>query len=90
MQQGFHLTLTGQVQGVGYRAWFARLAQAKGISGYVKNLSTGQVEAVIVGDFFVLQALLDQSLIGPPRAQVTHLDYYSCKTFDYRDFKIQA
>lgn len=38
MQHGFHLTVTGKVQGVGYRRWFAQLAQAKGLRGYVKKL----------------------------------------------------
>lgn len=31
MQHGFHLTVTGKVQGVGYRRWFAQLAQTKGL-----------------------------------------------------------
>ena len=65
MQQGFHLTLTGQVQGVGYRAWFARLAQAKEVGGYVKNLNTGQVEAVIVGDFFCIAGATRSKLNWP-------------------------
>ena len=88
MQHGFHLTVTGKVQGVGYRRWFAQLAQAKGLRGYVKNLSTGEVEAVIIGLSHTLQEVLEQSLIGPSQAKVIALDYRSCSAYGYHDFQI--
>ncbi|MCS7123407.1 MAG: acylphosphatase [Candidatus Aenigmarchaeota archaeon] len=36
----------GRVQGVGFRATCAKLANRLGIHGYVKNLDDGSVEAV--------------------------------------------
>lgn len=77
MQQGFYLTVMGKVQGVGYRRWFAKQAQAKGLTGYVKNLANGEVEAVIYGERCAVQEMLDQSLVGPSRAEVTYLHYRS-------------
>ena len=88
MQQGFYLTVSGQVQGVGYRRWFARQAQAKCLHGYVKNLSTGEVEAVIIGEQSAVQEMLDQSLIGPRRAKVSYLHYHSYMQADYDHFEI--
>lgn len=88
MQQGFYLTVKGKVQGVGYRRWFAAQAQAKGLQGYVKNLATGEVEAVIIGEQAAVQEMLDQSLVGPTRAQVTYLHYQSHDQTDYHGFNI--
>ena len=54
------LNISGQVQGVGYRYWFAEQAQALGLKGYVKNLSTGEVEAVIAGTDSQLQEMIHE------------------------------
>ena len=47
--QAVHVLIMGRVQGVGYRAWVAREANAAGLSGWVRNLSSGDVEAVFSG-----------------------------------------
>ncbi|HEU5469012.1 MAG TPA: acylphosphatase [Actinophytocola sp.] len=39
----------GRVQGVGFRWWTRRTAQALGLSGYAGNLSDGRVEVVAEG-----------------------------------------
>ena len=43
------LTISGKVQGVGYRRWFAQYAVALGLKGYVMNLDSGAVEALLLG-----------------------------------------
>ena len=88
MQYGFYLTVTGKVQGVGYRRWFAEHAQAQGLKGYVKNLANGEVEAVIFGERAALQQMLDQSLLGPKEAQVNYLNYQSSDDDHYADFQM--
>ncbi len=88
MQQGFYLTVMGKVQGVGYRRWFAKQAQAKGLTGYVKNLANGEVEAVIYGERCAVQEMLDQSLVGPSCAEVTYLHYRSYDQTDDQGFSI--
>ncbi len=45
-----HLVITGHVQGVGYRAWFAGEARRAGLKGWVRNRTDGTVEALIAGD----------------------------------------
>lgn len=63
--------IEGRVQGVGYRAWCRREAEARGLTGYVRNLSDGRVEAVIVGDAATTDAMLAACRKGPPGAAVT-------------------
>ena len=54
MTKAIKLIIQGRVQGVGYRRWFQQQALALQLNGYVRNLATGEVEAVIIG----LQAAL--------------------------------
>ena len=64
------LTIQGKVQGVGYRHWFEKTAVELGLKGYVKNLVTGEVEAVIVGNEQDILKMIQQSYIGPISSNV--------------------
>ena len=44
-----HLIISGKVQGVGFRYWMQNLAINNNIGGWVKNKSSGDVEALIIG-----------------------------------------
>ena len=68
------LFITGQVQGVGYRAWFEAEAQDLGLHGWVRNLHDGRVEALIHGPEGVVTALTAKARSGPPLARVSHLE----------------
>ena len=50
-----HVMISGRVQGVGYRAWTAREAERRGLSGWVCNRRDGSVEAVFSGERFPLR-----------------------------------
>lgn len=65
-----HLSITGKVQGVGYRAWFAAQAQALQLSGWVRNRHDGSVEALVIGDARAIDDMLDRARRGPPSARV--------------------
>ena len=43
--QSIQLTISGKVQGVGYRKWFHDEANKLNLKGHVKNLANGKVEA---------------------------------------------
>jgi acylphosphatase len=69
-----HLVISGRVQGVGYRAWFARQAQALGLNGWVRNNESGTVEAEICGDEASVTELTGRCNEGPPHASVSRID----------------
>lgn len=68
-----HLTIRGRVQGVGYRAWCAREAQALGLSGWVRNRASGAVEALFAGPEPAVSAMADACRTGPSGARVDDL-----------------
>lgn len=64
----------GLVQGVYFRAETQRRALAAGLSGWVRNLPDGSVEAVFEGDPAAVQALIDWCGRGPRGAQVDQVE----------------
>jgi acylphosphatase len=69
-----HVFVSGRVQGVGFRAFTQREARRLKLTGWVKNLADGRVEAVIEGPKDKLDALLAKIRRGPRAARVTKLD----------------
>ena len=53
-----HIFILGFVQGVGFRAFVKSKAKKLGLTGWVKNLSDGRVEAVAVGDKNKIEELI--------------------------------
>lgn len=68
-----HVTLRGRVQGVGYRAWCAREASARGLIGWVRNRRSGAVEAVLAGSKVEVLAMVAALRAGPDGARVDDL-----------------
>ena len=79
----------GFVQGVNYRAFVKKIADQKGIKGYVKNLSDGSVEVVADGIKDDLLELVDHLKKGPIFAKVSRVDYsFFDKNGNFMSFKI--
>lgn len=68
--KSIHVTISGRVQGVSYRAWTVRNANKLGVSGWVRNRIDGTVEAVFLGDGPDVDALLAECHKGPLPAKV--------------------
>ena len=69
-----HLLIHGRVQNVGYRSWLEKTARAMGLSGWVRNLQSGNVEAVICGNNAEVAQLHRACERGPDDAHVTRVD----------------
>jgi len=64
----------GSVQGVFFRDSVRRLAQQRGVSGWVANRWDGTVEAVLEGDPDAVERLVAFCREGPRGAQVDSVD----------------
>ncbi len=60
------VTISGKVQGVYYRLETQKAAQTAKVTGYVKNLANGSVEAVFQGTAEAVARMVDWCRHGPP------------------------
>ncbi len=67
------IAVEGRVHNVGYRQWFARRAETRNVSGWIRNLPEGGVEAEIAGPAGDVWVLASSAAIGPQRASVTRV-----------------
>jgi len=83
-----HIIVSGTVQGVGYRFFTSRLARQMGLTGWVKNLSSGEVEIEIEGSRGLIEAFIKDMKTGNAYARVAdvHVEWHpfggKYKTFD--------
>ncbi len=66
--------VSGRVQGVAFRAFTRRAAQAAGVEGFVRNLADGRVEAVFEGEAAAVAGLLAWCREGPSGARVERVE----------------
>lgn len=72
---GISCVVSGLVQGVFFRANTEKVAKSLNLTGWVKNLSTGEVEVLAYGDQHNIDQLLEWLRIGSIDARVDNLDY---------------
>jgi len=62
--------IAGRVQGVGFR-WFTHAAAMReGVTGYVRNLPDGRVEAFVEGAHDAVERVERAIRMGPPGARI--------------------
>jgi acylphosphatase len=66
----YRVLISGLVQGVSFRDACRRTAERQGVSGWVRNLQDGSVEAVFEGPADAVDALVEWSRHGPRLAVV--------------------
>lgn len=72
--QRLRLRITGRVQGVCYRANACKAAQRFGVTGWVRNLKDGSVEAELEGLEPAVQAMRAWCQQGPAGARVDKVE----------------
>jgi acylphosphatase len=83
------LLVTGKVQGVGYRAFAARIASQRGLRGGVRNIDDGRVELEVEGPKARILDLIEELKIGPPASRVTAVEMeWSPATGRFVDFNV--
>lgn len=80
------LLISGRVQGVFYRGWTVRQAEALGIFGWVRNLRDGRVEVLATGDEEALDELIRRCRQGPPAAEVRDIEISEAEPEPSHDF----
>jgi acylphosphatase len=68
-----HLWISGRVQGVFFRSTTRAQAQARGLTGWVRNAPDGRVEAEVQGASAAVEQLIAECRDGPPAARVTEV-----------------
>lgn len=73
MSARVHVSITGRVQGVGFRASTERQALLLGLTGWVRNTPGGAVEAEFEGPRADVERMLKWCEDGPALARVSHV-----------------
>lgn len=79
----------GRVQGVGFRWFTVEQARAEGLSGFVRNLPDGRVEAVAEGDADSVERFERALRRGPRGARVEDVDAESTEPAGYHGFAVR-
>ena len=68
------ITISGTVQGVGYRWWLKELCDANNVNGWVLNKKNGEVEVVLVNtDAVLFKTILSNCFLGPKKSVVENI-----------------
>jgi len=83
-----HVYVSGRVQGVFFRNEMQEEALRNGLTGWVRNLPDGRVEAVFEGEKEMVEKLTEFCRRGPPGAKVANVkvvwENYTGEFYDFR------
>ncbi len=83
------ISVSGNVQGVWFRKYTQDKAQQLIITGYVKNLPDGSVNAVATGTEEQLQELINWCWQGSPKSKVTDVQVQEQRLQQFTGFIIK-
>jgi len=84
----FQITISGKVQGVGFRYSAKSFARALGINGIVRNLPHYEVYIEAEGNEFQLNEFIKWCKTGPEHARVTNVFVSECELKEYSSFEV--
>ena len=84
-----HVSVSGRVQGVFYRAWAQGQARELAISGWIRNCPDGSVEAHLQGDEGAVTRMIERLRSGPSNARVDDLTVDDAEPGDTGRFELR-
>jgi len=78
----------GLVHGVYFRASLAQLASAENVTGWVRNVADGSVEATLEGSEDSVDRIVEWARHGPPGARVDSVQVVKTGLKHSKGFKI--
>ena len=81
--------IRGRVQGVGYRDWTMRRADALQLRGWVRNRRDGSVEALFIGPRPAVERMVANCRLGPSLARVDTVDTETAAVAAYDSFIVR-
>lgn len=83
-------TISGEVQGVGFRFFAQRAAARHQVVGYVRNLPDGTVEALVEGTPESVEGFKHELAAGPRHSRVERVEEVNVEpTGHYPSFRIE-
>lgn len=80
------VVIEGRVQRVGFRYWVIDQAKSRHLNGWVRNLRSGEVEALFSGTQVTVEDMIEACHQGPAHAQVKSVQQFSAEAPDKEDF----
>ncbi|MWD26751.1 acylphosphatase [Aquicoccus sp. SCR17] len=81
--------ITGQVQGVAYRAWTRGEAEKLGLAGWVRNEDDGSVTALFAGEEQAVTRMVTDCWSGPGAAEVRNVEEREAEPPEGTGFEIR-
>lgn len=90
-QRRAHVHVRGRVQGVNFRYYTMQEARKLGVTGWVRNLIDGRVEAIFEGEDEAVESMVNWCRHGPPSAAVEDVEVLWVEpTGEFSDFGVRG
>ncbi|PWS31119.1 acylphosphatase [Pedobacter paludis] len=84
----YNITITGKVQGVGFRETTKIIANQMSVNGFVRNEKDGSVYIEAEADEIFLEEFVNWCNEGPDRSRVENVSFTEGEVKNYRNFEI--
>ncbi len=86
----FEISISGKVQGVGFRYYVQKQAKTLNLTGWVRNSLDGGVIVMVQGNKVAIDTLIDYLWIGPPMSLVKSVYKVEMQILEeYSDFEVK-
>ncbi|MEO8110593.1 MAG: acylphosphatase [Ginsengibacter sp.] len=83
-----YIKISGKVHGVFFRATAKEIAEKNNLTGWVKNVSDGNVEVIVSGNKDNIEKFIEWCKDGPERAEVRNINVTYIDEKMFKEFKV--